>query len=123
MDFSLRCAFVHGTAAVRMKIGADRPDHATVEIESGHAYRDIVPGRRGGVSANGQPADLSVGDCDGGRRECLGLGVTAVAGVEQAERYATYVIFGAASNGVGNGRAHIRLPVRFVNQYYCDIYA
>jgi hypothetical protein len=88
MDFSLRCAFVHGTAAVRMKIGADRPDHATVEIESGHAYRDIVTGRRGGVSANGQPADLSVGDCDGGRRECLGLGVTAVAGVEQAERYA-----------------------------------
>jgi hypothetical protein len=73
---------------MRMKIGAYRPDQATLEIESRQVYRDVVTGRRTGVSANGQSTDLSIGDCNGGSRERVRLGITAIAGVEQAERHA-----------------------------------
>ena len=73
---------------MRMKIGAHRPDHATLEIESRQAGRDVVPSRRSDPRANDESADFSAGDCEGGGREFARLGITAVARIEQAERYA-----------------------------------
>jgi hypothetical protein len=73
---------------MRMKIGAYWPDHSAVEVESRQAGRDVVPGRRSDPRANDELADLSAGDCEGGGREFARLGITAVARIEQAERYA-----------------------------------